>query len=257
MATVSFQPPGRGRRVDRVVEVLRVRPVDGHKGKVPEVRPVAGSVRDRHGEAPPPRPSRPPARGGGSRGTGSRSPPPCRAVRDRPGVRRCARSARCPILPRAGDRRARPRPSPRPFPPRPGSPRRGECSGGRGSRRTCPSRGRSGRPRPGGCRSMTSTTTPRCRGPGRAPGRAPRRDTRSSQATRSPCMSPRISRAGRNTSSPPSSRARNPYPSRWAITRPLTNLRAYTEPLPAGSSSDRGPNRLTELPPARRCAVES
>ena len=88
-------------------------------------------------------------------------------------------------------------------------------------------------------RSITSSTRPRYRGPDREPGRPPpRRASRTSQATRSPCMRPRISRAGRNRSSPPSSRARNPYPSRWAITRPSTTLRAYTERLPAGRSGD-------------------
>ena len=40
-------PTARTRRaVDRVVEVLRVRPVDRHQGKAAEVRPVAGGVRD-------------------------------------------------------------------------------------------------------------------------------------------------------------------------------------------------------------------
>ena len=36
--------------VDRVVEVLRVRPVDGHQGEVAEVRPIAGHIRDLEGK---------------------------------------------------------------------------------------------------------------------------------------------------------------------------------------------------------------
>ena len=104
-------------------------------------------------------------------------------------------------------------------------------------------------------RSMTSSTTPRYPGPCRPP---PRRETRTSQATRSPCMRPRISRAGRNRSSPPSSRARNPYPSRWAITRPSTTSRAYTEHPPAGrSGGGLLPARNVEREPARARAGKS
>ena len=45
-------PPPRPRvAVDRVVEVLRVRPVDGHQGKVAEVHPIAGGrIRDLAGD---------------------------------------------------------------------------------------------------------------------------------------------------------------------------------------------------------------
>ena len=42
----ELPPPGARVAVDRVVEVLRVHPVDGHQGEVAEVGPAVGDIRD-------------------------------------------------------------------------------------------------------------------------------------------------------------------------------------------------------------------